>query len=149
MNVGAGHAPPASCRHLSGKNRRKSLRDRGKALSCWRGWPQRGRVWRGPGAILGPPGNTIHPTSVSPKGPPPSPQGEGFSQKYGAGSSELRLPCVGLCPAQRIRIYMTAGGSHTSATLSPRATEGVYGRMSQKCADPSEDSLPLGEGGMA
>ncbi len=34
-------------------------------------------------------GNTVHPTSVSPKGLPPSPQGEGFSQKYGAGFSEL------------------------------------------------------------
>ena len=72
-----------------------------KALSCWRGWPRRGRVWRGPGTFFGLPGKTIGPTSVTPKGVTPcssgmtatgshgyfyslrgaQPQGEGFSLK--------------------------------------------------------------------
>ena len=39
------------------------------------------------------------------------------------------LPCVG------------------GAVCLQRQTEGVYGRRLQKCADPSEGCLPLGEGG--
>ena len=52
-----------------------------KPSPAYRGWPRRGRVWRGAGTIFGLPGKTIGPTSVSPKGLPPSPQGEGFPQK--------------------------------------------------------------------
>ena len=43
----------------------------------------------------------------------------------------VSLPCVG------------GGGSPLGLT------EGVYGWMLQKCADPSEECLPLGEGGPA
>ena len=33
--------------------------------------------------------------------------------------------------------------------MAQAMTEGVYGRTMQKCPDPSEKCLPLGEGGFA
>ena len=47
---------------------------------------------------------------------------------FGGLPARRWLPCVGLCPAQRIEINMTAGGSHTATTLSwaTPMTEGVY-----------------------
>ena len=61
-----------------------------KPSPAYRGWPRRGRVWRGAGTIFGLPGKTIGPTSVSPKGLPPSPRGEGFPQKLLHPTSILR-----------------------------------------------------------
>ena len=54
-----------------------------KPSPAYRGWPRRGRGWKGSGVIFGPPRKTIGPTSVSPGGLPPSPQGEGFPQRAG------------------------------------------------------------------
>ena len=54
-----------------------------KPSPAYRGWhgASRGGCGGEPVRFIGLPGKTIGPTSVSPKGLPPSPQGEGFSQK--------------------------------------------------------------------
>ena len=45
--------------------------------------------------------------------------------------SGVSLPaCRGLCPAQRIRIYMTAGGSHTATTLAQRQLRLMRSKLS-------------------